>query len=279
MHQSVHSPVLRSTPAGLSATLSIDSAAAGAHDDLDARLASWTERCDVAGLRASYEAQNELVYATDFVPRALVRELHDEAFHLESGAVRKYVPRIKKSGSVSFHVLAEAAPTVLGLYRSEAFIGLIEGIVGRRLETCPESDAHACALYYYTEPGDHISWHYDTSHYDGERFTVLIALADDSSARLLGQLYKDVPGREPADLALATTPGTFVVFNGDKLYHAVSPIAAGERRVVLSLEYVTDRRMGRWRRFVSGMKDAIAYFGFRQWLFRRRGSKPRRPTA
>ena len=76
MHQSVHSPVLRSTPAGLSATLSIDSAAAGAHDDLDARLASWTERCDVAGLRASYEAQNELVYATDFVPRALVRELH-----------------------------------------------------------------------------------------------------------------------------------------------------------------------------------------------------------
>ncbi|MEH1831477.1 MAG: hypothetical protein V7L29_05205 [Nostoc sp.] len=37
-----------------------------------------------------------------------------------------------------------------------------------------------------------------------------------------------------------------------------------EQHIVLTLEYVTDTRMGMLKRFVSNMKDAIAYFGFRQ---------------
>ena len=49
---------------------------------------------------------------------------------------------------------------------------------------------------------------------------------------------------------------------------SITPLAAGERRVSLTFEYVTDRRMRPWRRFVSNMKDAVAYFGFRQ-VFRR----------
>jgi hypothetical protein len=59
-----------------------------------------------------------------------------------------------------------------------------------------------------------------------------------------------------------------VFFDGDKLHHRITPLAAGERRVSLTFEYVTDRRMRPWRRFISNMKDAVAYFGFRQ-VFRR----------
>ena len=36
-------------------------------------------------------------------------------------------------------------------------------ITGRALQSCPESDPHSCALYFYTEPGDHIGFHFDTS--------------------------------------------------------------------------------------------------------------------
>jgi len=240
---------------------------------LEPRLATWIDGCDIDPLRATYRSQNEAVWAGDFVPPDLVADLRVEADRLESRVVRKYVPLIKQSGAVSFHQIREAAPNVVALYRSPAFIGLVERIVGRRLQTCPGFDAHACALYFYTEPGDHIGWHYDTSHYEGERFTVLIALTDDSSARLLLQLFRGAPDRATEHLELATRPGTFVVFNGDKLYHAVSPIAAGERRVVLSLEYVTSRRMGRWRRFITAMKDAFGYFGFRQLIF---GARERR---
>jgi len=43
-----------------------------------------------------------------------------------------------------------------------------------------------------------------------------------------------------------------------------TPLRAGEKRVALTFEYVTDPRMSRGRRLISQMKDAVAYFGFRQ---------------
>ena len=61
-------------------------------------------------------------------------------------------------------------------------------------------------------------------------------------------------------------------FDGDALRHRITPLAPGERRVSLTLEYLTDPRMHGWWRFVSNMKDSIAYFGFRQ-VFRRRGNR------
>ena len=38
----------------------------------------------------------------------------------------------------------------------------------------------------------------------------------------------------------------------------------GEKRVSLTFEYLTDVRMRFGRRLISNMKDAVAYFGFRQ---------------
>lgn len=64
------------------------------------------------------------------------------------------------------------------------------------------------------------------------------------------------------ELRLTTPPGAMVIFNGNKLWHGISPIEAGAERVVLTMEYVTNPEMGAFSRFVSNMKDAIAYFGF-----------------
>ena len=69
-------------------------------------------------------------------------------------------------------------------------------------------------------------------------------------------------------------PGDLVFFDGDKLRHRITPLAQGELRVSLTFEYVTDPTMHPWWRFVSNMKDAIAYFGFRQ-VFRRVAGRAR----
>jgi hypothetical protein len=61
-----------------------------------------------------------------------------------------------------------------------------------------------------------------------------------------------------------------VLVNGGKLWHAITPLHEGEERVSLTLEYVTDPRMTPLKRFVSNMKDAIAYFGFRSVFGRAR---------
>jgi hypothetical protein len=127
---------------------------------------------------------------------------------------------------------------------------------------CPEDDPHSCALYYYTEPGDYIGYHYDTSYYRGARYTVLLGIVQNSpSCQLVCQIHKDDPARETKEVSLETHPGTLVLFNGNKLWHAVTPLAAGEERIVLTMEYVTTQEMGRFQRIFSNLKDAFAYFG------------------
>jgi hypothetical protein len=67
-------------------------------------------------------------------------------------------------------------------------------------------------------------------------------------------------------------PGALVFFDGDKLRHRITPLGANEMRVSLTFEYVTNPNMRPWQRFISNMKDSIAYFGFGQ-VFRRKAGK------
>jgi hypothetical protein len=229
-------------------------------------------RVDRDEVRAAYQRQNEFVHLPACLPAPVVGALVADAERVRPAIHRNYIPRHKKGGSVSYYTLVEQAPAIMALYRAPAFVELLRSVTGRHLLPCPPSDPHACALYYYTEPGDHIGFHYDTSYYRGERFTVLVGLIERSSSRLACQLYKNVAGREPVPLDLKTEPGTLVLFNGDKLWHAITPLGEGEERVSLTLEYVTDPSMPAFRRFVSNMKDAIAYFGLRTVFLGGRGS-------
>jgi hypothetical protein len=193
---------------------------------------------------------------------------------LEPGLNRSYIPRHKKGGSVSHFAIADGAPALLALYRSDRFRRFLSRLVRADLHVCPDEDLHACALYFYTEAGDHMGYHYDTSYYKGARYTVLLGLEQESSSRLLCRLHTRQPGRPPVDMAVATDPGTLVILNGDKVYHGVSPSREGERRVVFTMEYVTSREMGRAQRLFSNLKDAFAYFGLRAlWRSRRRGAR------
>ena len=232
-------------------------------------IARVFQALDVEAARATYWRQNELLVLERVLPPAVTDAFAAEVNRVRPAVHRNYTPRHKKGGSVSFYTLAAEAPAILSLYRHPAFIEFLERVTGQRAQPCPESDPHACALYFYTEPGDHIGFHYDTSYYEGTRYTVLVGIVERSSSRLVCQLYKDVPGRAPEELRVATEPGTLVLFNGDKLWHAITPLGEGEERVSLTLEYVTNPSMTPFKRFVSNMKDSIAYFGFRAVFTRR----------
>jgi hypothetical protein len=231
-----------------------------------------------------YWEQNECVFLEQFLPPEVVeRYFIPDVAQLRSEVHRNYIPKHKKGGSVSYYTLAEKAPVFLDLYRSPAFIDFISRLVGARVMPCPDDDPHACALYFYTEPGDHIGFHYDTSYYKGARYTVLMGLVQRSAqCRLSCQLYKGDSTRAVQELQLETPPGAIVIFNGNKLWHSITPLEAGAERIVLTMEYVTNPEMGSFHRFVSNMKDAIAYFGFatvlRGALSRRLRDSPERPS-
>ena len=232
-------------------------------------------RLDREEIRSAYRHQGEFVHLDACFPRSIVEPILTEVEKVRPHVHRNYIPGHKKGGSVSAFTLAELAPSILALYRAPAFIDLLATVTGQRLEPCPASDPHACALYFYTEPGDHIGFHYDTSYYRGARYTVLLGLIERSSSRLVCQLHRRTPDRTPVELSLATEPGTLVLFNGDTLWHAVTPLGPGEERVSLTMEYVTDPTMHPWRRFMSNMKDAIAYFGLQAVFGNRRQASQR----
>jgi len=241
---------------------------ASASEDIDGAMTSRLGHLPLPSLRREFVEQGKFLYLNDFLPPEMTGKLI-AAVHAVTGSVnRNYLPGHKQGGSVSRHTIDSLAPCIADLYRSPALIDWLAQVAGEKLQQSPPDDPHAYALYFYTRPGDHIGWHYDTSYYAGRRYTLLLGVIDESSCRLDYELHTREPGVAPVSGSVQIPPGGLVFFDGDTLRHRISPLAAGEMRVSLTFEYVTDTAMHPWRRVISNMKDAVAYFGFRQ-VFRR----------
>jgi alkylated DNA repair dioxygenase AlkB len=241
--------------------------------DIEGIISHRAAQQDIAALRRSYFERDEFLSLEDFLPREVMDQWDEELERLKPHIHRNYIPRHKKGGSVGYDTVNELAPALTSVYHSPALLGLLRGITDSAMKECPDSDPHRCALYAYTEAGDHIGWHYDTSYYKDRRWTLLVGFQDNSSARLVCRLHTRNRGRAGVQLELKVAPGTLVLFNGDKVYHAVTPTQANESRYMVSMQYVTRGEMNPFMRFVSNMKDSIAYFGPKEVFF---GGKKRK---
>ncbi len=224
------------------------------------RLASF----DLPALRRDYVQQGDFLYIADFLPPDITAQLIAAVDAVNVSVNRNYLPGHKQGGSVSRHAIDELAPAIAGLYRSPALMHWLQQLIGERLQVSPAADPHAYALYFYTRAGDHIGWHYDTSYYAGRRYTLLLGVIDESSCRLDYQLHTREKGAAIVAGSIKIPPGGLVIFDGDALRHRITPLCDGEIRVSLTFEYVTNPKMHPWWRLISNMKDAFAYFGFRQ---------------
>lgn len=236
---------------------------------VDASLHAAIATTDPVSTALSYWRHDELAVLPELVPPDIVAAMAAETVALRSRVVRRRLFSYKRSGSLSYFALRDHAPTAVALYRSPSLLGFLSELASMSLVTCPEDDPHACAVYWYDRPGDRIGFHYDTSWYRGARYTVLVGLVDQSSARLWCQVHARNRHRPTLDLEVQTSPGTMVLFNGDKLRHAVTRLGTNEQRIVLSLQYVSDPRIGVHGRVVSRLKDSLGYFGAEAFRARR----------
>jgi hypothetical protein len=239
----------------------------------DATLISRLETLDPQALRSEYLRQGSFLHVDAFLPADITAHLIAAVAQVEGSVNRNYLPGHKQGGSVSRHIIDRQAPAIVDLYRSPALLNWLQQLTGERLQLSPPADPHAYALYFYTRPGDHIGWHYDTSYYAGRRYTLLLGVIDSSSCRLDYELHTREKGAPVVPGSIKIAPGGLVVFDGDALKHRITPSRAGETRVSLTFEYVTDPRMNPWWRLISNMKDAFAYFGFRQVFQRLTGRR------
>ncbi len=236
--------------------------------DIDQAMVARLSALDMQSLRDEFTRQGSFLYLENFLPPDITARLVEAVDAVLPAVNRNYLPGHKQGGSIGRHRINELAPFIAELYRSPALNDWLGRLAGEGLQESPPDDPHAYALYFYTQPGDHIGWHYDTSYYAGRRYTLLFGVVDRSSCRLDYELHTREDGRPKAQGSVQIPPGGLVFFDGDKLRHRISPLAEGEVRVSLTFEYVTDPSMRPWRRVISNVKDALLYFGFRQ-VFRR----------
>ena len=229
-------------------------------------------RLDTQSLRGEFVRQGAFLYLSDFLAPDVTAQLISAVAAVEPAINRNYLPGHKQGGSVSRHTIDQLAPFIGELYRSPPLISVLEQLAGERLQLSPADDPHAYALYFYTRPGDHIGWHYDTSYYAGRRYTLLLGVLDQSSCRLDYELHTRENGVPVVPGSVQIPPGGLVFFDGDKLRHRITPLGENEKRVSLTFEYVTDQSMHPWWRLISNLKDAVAYFGLRQVFRSRKGS-------
>jgi alkylated DNA repair dioxygenase AlkB len=246
--------------------------------DIDGVISAQISRQDVAALRKAYLDQGEFVVLENLLPREIMDRWDEALEALKPRIHRNYIPGHKKGGSVGYDTANELAPAITTVYHSKPLLVFLRRIAAAEMNECPDTDQHRCALYAYTEAGDHIGWHYDTSYYRDRRWTVLVGFQDNSSSRLVCRLHTRNKNRAVSNLELQLAPGALMLFNGDCVYHAVTPIEANEYRYMVSMQYVTNREMNPFMRFVSNMKDSIAYFGLREVFFGgKRKSNANRP--
>src|SRR5580658_3576780 len=155
----------------------------------NSRLSMVLQRFDLDALRREFVSQGAFLCLEEFLPAELTATLVAAVAAVQSSVNRNYLPGQKQGGSVSRHTLDALAPAIAEVYRSPDLMRFLEGLAGEPLQFSPPDDPHAYALYFYTRPGDHIGWHYDTSYYAGRRYTVLLGVIDESSCRLDYELH------------------------------------------------------------------------------------------
>lgn len=220
--------------------------------------ASWFEPAFMA---ADVSFARRLAVVPQVFSPVRLEMMRNEALGLFS-AERNYIPAHKKGGTIAYETLIAHAPLIAGLYHSPLFIEAVSRIIGERLVATPLHDQSSLSLLWYDRPGDHIGWHYDHNFYLGRHFTLLIPLINEgagedglSHAQLVAKIGDE-------ERLIATPPNRMVLFEGAKIHHKVTPVLAGERRLVLSMTYCTDPRAHWWQGTARRVKDT-AFFGVR----------------
>lgn len=197
----------------------------------------------------------------DSLPTATLSHLQAAADRC-AAVERNYVPTHKQGGTIAYATLHDQAPAIVAFYQSPALRELLTALIGVPVVPTPLHDQSSCSLLVYERPQDRIGWHYDHNFYNGRHFTVLLPLVNSNAGRTgLSAATLQIRQRS-GDTSVPTPPNTLLVFEGARVLHQVTPLAASERRVILSMTFCTDPQTSWAKGCARRLKDT-AFFGLR----------------
>lgn len=203
-----------------------------------------------------------IVRVPHFLDEESFRVIREECLANLGKAERSFLPKHKKGGTLSYESIQRHAPAALAFYHAPAIREYLSRVVGASLEPTADHDQSSCSVLYYTEGGDHINWHFDHNFYRGRHFTVLLSVCNRGKEGGLSAGKLQQKRQDGTVLDYDTSENVLVIFEGAKVLHRASPTADGDQRIMLSMTFGTDPRIGPVREAARRVKDT-AYYGLR----------------
>jgi hypothetical protein len=162
------------------------------------------------------------------IPNHLLTPL-DEIAHREGTRVEIYKKRQK---AVSIQKLQAQLPEIVEWYKT--LIPQISDAIGEEVKLTPLNQPNSLSLVVYEKEGDFIDWHFDTNHYNGRYFTLLLPV---TTAPTCGNYqYRNGEGETET---LYLQQGEAILFEGDRVFHRGKELCKNQRRVVLSCTFTS----------------------------------------
>ena len=165
--------------------------------------------------------------------------------------LRVEIPK-KHQKNISSSTIIEHLPEIEQQYQS--YTTLLSKYIGEPVKVLPNDIKNRITLVVYEKEGDYIDWHFDTNHYTGRFFTLLIPITLEPTCS--SYQYRN---HKEKDLVVEIGKDQGILFEGDKVYHRGKMLSKDQYRVILSLTYVTDTNMNAWNYLMHKMKEFGIY--------------------
>jgi hypothetical protein len=158
----------------------------------------------------------------------------------------------KSQKNISSDIILKYMPEFEEQY--ELYASLVSKYVGENVKPLRKDLKNRITLVVYEKEGDHIDWHFDTNHFDGRFFNLIIPVTLKPTCG--NYQYKNKDG---VDTDVEIFKSQAILFEGDKVFHRGKMLCKDQFRVILSLTYVTSDYMNPWNYVMNKMKEFGVY--------------------
>jgi hypothetical protein len=166
------------------------------------------------------------------IPSYLINDLLDLT---ETHGKRIEIPQ-KRQRCISLKHLQEYVPGIVDWY--QILPNIVSQYIGEKVYITPLSQPNSLCLVVYDKAGDYIDWHFDTNHYNGRFFTLLLPVTFEDTCG--NYQYRD-PDEDTVTLKLKK--GDALLFEGDKVFHRGKELCDNQFRVILSCTFTTSQEI------------------------------------
>ncbi len=159
----------------------------------------------------------------------------------------------KRQKAISIKKLEERLPEIIEWYKT--LPPIISEVIGSAVMITPIDQPNSLSLVVYEKEGDFIDWHFDTNHYNGRYFTLLVPVTFEPTCG--NYQYKDA-SEETQTIELNV--GEAILFEGDRVFHRGKELCRDQRRVVLSCTFTTSQDIPPSEIVINKVKN-IGVFG------------------